>query len=118
MRVLLAFGLTSLLLFCGGCGVPEVTLVGDDASEAQAEVGPDGPQEAGDDGSLDGPESSTDGGCVADSPPSGYICCGSLACGGQCTSATCSDCTTRCEAGQDCCLRGSNMTCHVAGSGC
>jgi hypothetical protein len=121
MRVLSALALGALLA-CGGCGVPEVNLVGDDASDDGTAVTPDATSdamlEAGDDGSLDAPESSVDAGGCPDSAPSGYICCGDFACGQQCNSASCSACTSKCEAGQICCVHGANLDCHVAGVGC
>jgi hypothetical protein len=116
MRAASALALTALLS-SSGCGVPGVTIVGDDASEANdgmpvaldgGEAGP------GDDASSDAP---SDASCPL-SPPSGFICCGDLPCGLQCSAASCSTCTSRCEAGQECCVRGSNVTCRPTGGSC
>jgi hypothetical protein len=108
-------------LVASGCGVPDVTFYPDDASTDVLKATPDASQ-AGDDASIDASaETSVDAqgdagatGCPG-APPTGFVCCGSLACGGQCKSGDCGKCPA-CAGNEVCCVRGQGATCSDSGS--
>ncbi|MGH7295837.1 MAG: hypothetical protein ACRELB_12920 [Polyangiaceae bacterium] len=98
-----------LLFACSACSVPNVTFYDDDASA-------DGSRDAeNDDGISDAGDAAPT--CPASTPPEVTVCCGPIACVGDCPDA-CSECTAKCTATQQCCARGPSISCHTVGATC
>jgi hypothetical protein len=81
------------------------------------------PADANDAGELlvdagGGDESTDDGGCPMHVPASASVCCGSVACNGNCTSAQCSVCEMQCGPATLCCAKTNNVACRPMGSPC
>jgi hypothetical protein len=55
--------------------------------------------------------------CPEAAPPGASVCCGDIACSGNCT-AECSACIARCDAGSLCCAKTNNVLCRPPGSAC
>ena len=74
------------------------------------------------DGGADGGEATDaaiEAGCPGPNPPLGAsVCCGSVACSGNCANR-CSDCETQCTSpGTFCCAKTNNVLCRPAGAVC
>jgi hypothetical protein len=125
----LALGLAMATAAPYGCGVPDILLVGDDASSAGDGDGDDASVDAGSsDGASDASgDASADADSDApasaascpDATPAGFDgCCGSTPCLGTCNETTCTPCSGKCSVGDQCCVRGGGGTCHPIGAVC
>jgi hypothetical protein len=94
----------------GGVGADAFAEVGEASSEATGDgaTGPDGPADAGGD---------TATGCPSSPPSDASVCCGAVACVGDCLDA-CAACIAKCTADEQCCSRNQSVTCHAPGSSC
>jgi hypothetical protein len=72
-----------------------------------------------DDAPVDDGASSSDAAasCPAAPPPGASVCCGSVACNGNCASQ-CPTCITECDAGLLCCAHANSVTCRPPGTSC
>jgi hypothetical protein len=102
---LLSFAMSALLCACED--VPTLTF---------PDAAPDAAQDAGEGGSDAGPEST----CSQpnDAAPAPYVCCGAVACEGQC-SGNCDLCTRKCTDPETfCCAKTNNVICLPLTSVC
>jgi hypothetical protein len=90
--------------FAACAAVPELHFVADDA---RADVASDAP--TGQDGGRD---ARGDGSC-GDPAPAGGVCCpaSSTWCVGQCDTANCAECRTKCATDEVCCGKPGNVLC-------
>jgi hypothetical protein len=111
-KVVVAFASAISALACACEEVPTLTFAQEDAAL-------DGPPDAADAGSPPASDADVDGGCPGSTPPSSpFICCGPVACEGQCTGQ-CDACMTKCTTpGDVCCAKANNVVCLSAGSIC
>jgi hypothetical protein len=96
-----------------GCeAVPTLTFAQDDAA---AGATPD----AADGGAPPGIDADVESGCPGSDPPAApFVCCGSVACEGQCTGQ-CGACADKCTTpGEFCCAKNNNVLCLSPGSIC
>lgn len=105
--------LTSALFALACEDVPSLTFAeADAASEAAQDAAADAGAPAASDADIDG-------GCPGSSPPQApFVCCGPVACEGQCTGQ-CGACMEKCVVpGEVCCAKTNNVVCLSAGSIC
>jgi hypothetical protein len=98
--------------------VPTLTFEGDDASspDGDASGSSDAGTDAVDDGSGDD-GASPESGCPDAVPPGASVCCGVVACNGNC-GAMCSVCASNCGPATLCCARANNVSCRAPGAPC
>lgn len=108
--------------FVAACGdVPVLFFDGEGGSDG-AEAGfTDSPGDTGigdgsdDAGSADGTD---DASCPDQTPPGASVCCGAVACNGNCTAMQCGVCEMQCGVGTLCCAKTNNVACRPMGSSC
>jgi hypothetical protein len=100
------------LLFLGGCqllggcnSVPVLTFAPEDAHVDAEEIG-----------AADAPFA-VDGGCPNSTPGDATVCCGSIACSGDC-AGRCPECESTCASGTFCCAKTNNILCRQVGMPC
>ena len=99
-RLLLLFAME----FAGGCDrVPLLTFAVEDG-------------DVGDVGAADAPFS-LDAGCPSATPGDATVCCGSVACSGEC-AGRCPECESTCASGSYCCAKMNNILCRQVGMPC
>jgi hypothetical protein len=112
MRKLAVFLTGALSLPASACeGVPTLTFLQTDAaSESSQDAADGGPQST---------DADVDGGCPGSSPPPApFVCCGPVACEGNC-AGQCDACMTKCTTpGDVCCAKTNNVVCSPPGTIC
>jgi hypothetical protein len=95
------------VLLAGGCDrVPVLTFAPEDAAVDAGEIG-----------AADA-ELATDGGCPGLPPDDASVCCGSVACSGNC-AGRCPECESTCASpGTFCCAKMNNILCRQVGMTC
>jgi len=111
LRVLaILLGTTTMALGAGSfaacAAVPDIHFVTEDARADQVADAPNG-QDSGKDAAVEG------GGCAAPPPAAGALCCPGTStwCVGQCDTASCGECATKCQTGEVCCGKPGNVLC-------
>lgn len=121
----LVTGCTLALAFAACAPVPDLQFVDDTDAGARDAGGADGARLT--DGDLDASISSdgtintpTDaavdgeaGTCPAPAPDVGSVCCGPVWCVGQCETANCNACATKCASGTTCCGKNGTVVCKA-----
>jgi hypothetical protein len=64
-----------------------------------------------------GAELPIDGGCPGSTPGDAAVCCGSIACSGDC-AGRCPECESTCASGTFCCAKMNNIMCRQVGMPC
>ncbi|HSY22961.1 MAG TPA: hypothetical protein VK841_12635 [Polyangiaceae bacterium] len=88
----------------GACGDVPVLVFDDEAGAAMA------------DGSL--VDAGSDAVCPNQLPVGSSVCCGPIACNGNCTVAQCTACEMQCGIGTLCCAKTNNVACRPMGASC
>jgi hypothetical protein len=106
-RVASGLALIGVLRLVGACArVPVVTFAPEDADVDAGGIGGADAQSAG------------DGGCPASTPDDATVCCGSVACSGDC-AGRCPECESTCPSpGMFCCAKNNNLLCRQVGMPC
>jgi hypothetical protein len=56
--------------------------------------------------------------CPNQVPSGASVCCGAVACNGNCTAAECLVCEMQCGTGTLCCAKTNNVACRPMGASC
>jgi hypothetical protein len=90
----------------GGAPLPDASVAGHDGGGAPTP----------DDTGL--AEASGDAACPDQVPGSASVCCGSVACNGNCTADQCSLCEMQCGTATLCCAKTNNVSCRPMDAPC
>ncbi len=107
----------ALVAFACACACEAVPTLTFERADAMTDAAADATDADGAPGPAS--DADVDGGCPGPDPPqAAFVCCGPVACEGQC-AGQCDACTTKCTApGDICCAKTNNVLCLPAGSIC